>query len=834
MADNTLQYVQVDYTALRDALLQRIRSNWSLSWNDFLANNFGRIIVDLIAWSLSTLAFTINRAAAENFISTMTLRESAVRVGGLVGYKLRNPVAATVQCEAIINSPATLAVKLSKGTVINVPVSGSNITYELTDDYLIGVGKTTPEEIVLTVDPNATGALVFNTQFAATVGSENLDLVDSTIDLSSYVSTGQYVLQIGADDSHQHRIIDITATETSTQLSRLVIDPPWGNDATWNETTGNIKVQIIERRVVFVQGQTVTENFTLPATSSPGYVIRLSQTPAIEGSAVVTVNGTVWPVVPSLSLSDATAQNVEIKVLSNGQSAVIFGDGSFSVTPPINAVVFVTYRIGGGISGNLNVNTINTTIIGQQTGGQVTVNVTNTWSPGEGGTDQESLADARNNIPAFVQTNQRGVTLSDYAILASRFSDPVKGQVRFAQAISNVTNSLLEGNVVTVYAWTTGPTGGLIPLSASLKSALSDYMKTVAIGTDYVIVSDGTTRPAPIALRFKVTTGFSITDVAVSIISTIQSIINANKPGDPIIFSNMVSQLNVTSGVAALTIGTPLADLSPSSQLEIFTPPDDTYEYTIDLKQVNGNTYQGQIPVTPLTAWCFDILVGSTPILVIPDTTQGFARLVGDPTTNNLAAYNIGLLASRPVTITVSMTGDFFYATDEQQLYRADVVPGSSLTNPTLFWNPVSIGGSYVELATGNIVVSFKGDASTVQLSLITTQGYDTERTINLFIGYSGDNSLNKRRQIRSALRSWGNGLDIGGTIFASAITGINGQILLAASRSNVSDVVLSVLGVTGVNRVSLDSPSNSAIRLDAAATELLKIGVITLNGFTD
>jgi hypothetical protein len=33
---------------------------------------------------------------------------------------------------------------------------------------------------------------------------------------------------------------------------------------------------------------------------------------------------------------------------------------------------------------------------------------------------------------------------------------------------------------------------------------------------------------------------------------------------------------------------------------------------------------------------------------------------------------------------------------------------------------------------------------------------------------------------------------------------------------------------------VNLDSPSNSAVRLDSSATELLKVGAIVLNGLSD
>jgi hypothetical protein len=835
MAENTLSFVKLDYSQHQAALLQRIRSRWSLSWNDFLANNFGRILVDLIAWSVSVMAFILNRAAAENFLSTMTLRESAVRIGSLVSYKLRNPVAATVMCEAVVaGAPVASLVKLAKGTAINVITGSSTIPFELADDYTVAIGTNTPETVVLVVDPFAAGDDVLNTTFIAVAGNENLDLSDSTIDLTQYLSTGQYLLRNGASDNQAHRIIDIISSPSSTQKNRLVISPPWGTDVAAGEPDGTFSVTITERRVSFVQGQTFAETFAVPSVDTPGFTIKLSRTPVIDDSVVVNVDGTVWPVVSTLSLEDSGAQVVEIKILPDGTSTIVFGDGVFGAIPANNAAVIVTYRIGGGIVGNVDVGTINATVIGQQTGGQVTVAITNSWSPGIGGADLESLAEARNNIPPFIRANDQGVTLEDYASLASRFSDVIQGQVKFARAASNVINSLLEGNVVTIYAWTTGPTGGLIPLSVGLKNALTSYLRTKAVGTDLVVVLDGTTRPAPIAVRFKVFSGFSITTVATAIASTIQGIIAGNKPGDPIIFSDMVRKLDEVSGVSALTVATPLNDLTTVSSIEIFTAPNDSFVYNVDLTLVDSHTYTGQLPVSPLAPWCFTVNVNNSNLLIVPDNKPGFARLIGDSSINGTANYDVGLKKDRPITLTANMASDFFFATDEQILYRADVVAGSPITNPTLNWKAVSTGGSYVDLNTGKIVISFKGDPRTVTLSLVTAQGYDTERTVNLFIGYSGDNSLVKRREIRSALRIWANGFKIGGTLFTSAIRGADGSVLLATSRSNINDVVLSVSGVTGVNRINLDSPSNSAVRLDTAGTELLKIGSITLNGNVD
>lgn len=833
MAETTLTYIKIDYASHRDALLQRIRSRWSLSWNDFLANNFGRILVDLMAWTTSTMAYLINRAAAENFISTMTLRESAVRVGGLVSYQLRNPIAASVQCEAATAAPVTATVTLAKGTTINIPTGSGTIPFELAAAATIGTGATTPEQPVLYIDQYMAGNRVLNTQFVATAGSEYVDLADSTVDLTAYISSGQYLIKTNEPTTSAHRIADIIAAPGATQKNRLVIDPAWGSDPTWNERSETFPGWISERRVTFVQGQSFTESFTGPATDYPGFVTKLSRTPVIENSIVVTVNGSVWPIASSLSLEDKDSQKVQIKVLPDGSTAAIFGDGIFGAMVPVDATITASYRVGGGSAGNVDVGAINTTIIGQQSTSQVSVLITNAWTAGEGGMDLESLAEARNNIPAHVRTNGRGVTAEDYQTLASRFSDPLRGQVRYARAVTNGTNSLLEGNVVTIYAWTAGPTGGLVPLSAGLKTSLTNYLRSTAICTDYVVVRDGSNRPAPVACRFKAFTGFSISDTADAITSTISNIISANKPGDPVVFSDMVRQLDNVSGVSALTLATPLADLNPSSNTEIFTPPTSGYSYKIDLKLVDSHTYEGQLPVSPLTPWCFTISAGNKTILIVPDTRQGFARLIGDGTAEGLATYDLGLKAKRPIANT-SGQGNFYYATDEQKLYRADAATGSSSASPILYWKEVSIGGSYVDLFSGKLVISFKGDARDVTMSLITVQGYDTERSVNVYVGYTGDNSIVKRREIRNTLRNWASGFQVGSSLFAAPIRGSDGTVILATSQSNVTDVVMSVTGVTGVNRVSLDSPSNAAVRMDASTTELIKLGSIALNGLLD
>ena len=99
---------------------------------------------------------------------------------------------------------------------------------------------------------------------------------------------------------------------------------------------------------------------------------------------------------------------------------------------------------------------------------------------------------------------------------------------------------------------------------------------------------------------------------------------------------------------------------------------------------------------------------------------------------------------------------------------------------------------------------------------------------MSLYIGYSGDVSQTKRRVIRSALQTWGQGLSIGGSIYAQRVADI------AESVVSVTDIVSAIPGVTSVNRVSLDTPANSQNSITAADFEILTVVSVYLNNFPD
>jgi hypothetical protein len=776
--ENTLRFLKVDYQSHKDALLQRVRARWPQNWNDFLSNSFGIVLIDVVAWSTATLAFILNRVAGENYISTMTLRESAVRLGGLVGYQLRGPVPATVACEATLTTAQSADVTIKQGTLIRTADTAA-LPFEVTKDYTIKAGDRSPITPVVDFSPELSGANVINSFVSVTSGSVSVDLVDSTIDLSQYIEAGQSFSKAG--DSTVYIIQSLeTAPGAVANFTRIIIDRPYEG------ATEVVAAEVFDTRILLAQGQSITDRFVAPAAESPNFSIKLSRMPVIDNSVVVTVNGEVWTPVSLTALRDSEDSVYQVKTFVSGQTAVVFGDGRFGRLIPTEAAIAVVYRVGGGLDGNIALNTINTTVTGLVTSlsNPVPILITNSTSTGIGGRDRESIEEARVNIPYFARTNDRAVTLADYQTLAQQFTSPEFGSVAYARSAVRTENSFLEGNIVAIYAWTTGPDDSLVPLSSQLKLALTTYLQAKAVGTDLVEIFDGTARPVPVSLRFKVFGGFGIADTKRLVSDTLRSFISALRPGDTVVFSNLMRTLDETFGVDSINMATPTSDLIPANSTELFTPPQDNFVYEItrtgfgspvtDSAAQQVSNYSATLPLFPVQAWSIRLFLGTNELTIVPHTVPGFARLFGENISND------------------------------------DNYP------------------STVNLLTGSISLWLAGAPGDLTMKLVAVQGYSAERSVNVYIGYTGENTLTKRREIRSALRAWSDGLTIGGAMYARRVAGI------FASKVSITDVVEAISNVDSVTRVALDTPANNEDRITAADFELLRLGNIVLNNQVD
>ena len=132
------------------------------------------------------------------------------------------------------------------------------------------------------------------------------------------------------------------------------------------------------------------------------------------------VDGTsgVWQEENTLLDSSSTDQVFRVEIDDTGRATVVFGDGTFGMSPSETATVTAVYRVGGGTIGNVAAGTLTQTVLPELWLDSI-VNVT----AATGGRDQETREHARRVGPASSHDPLVAVTSADYQAAAQSFVD---------------------------------------------------------------------------------------------------------------------------------------------------------------------------------------------------------------------------------------------------------------------------------------------------------------------------------------------------------------------------------------------------------------------------
>jgi len=126
----------------------------------------------------------------------------------------------------------------------------------------------------------------------------------------------------------------------------------------------------------------------------------------------------VWQQVEDFFASAADDANYTLDATTG---VVTFGDGVHGRVPGVNLasptdnIVAASYRYGGGSQGNLPAGSIT-----QMQSYVPSINAATNYAASQGGTDEESLANAQLRAPLALQSNHRAVTNSDFEYMATQ------------------------------------------------------------------------------------------------------------------------------------------------------------------------------------------------------------------------------------------------------------------------------------------------------------------------------------------------------------------------------------------------------------------------------
>lgn len=288
----------------------------------------------------------------------------------------------------------------------------------------------------------------------------DLDL-GNAIPLSVSTATGTLTFELFPSDSDNNPMLDADVIITAGNLSNT--------------------------NIIGLQGSTQVDSNTSSGGANQSY--QLLQSPVLYDSIRVSVDGQTWSQVPYFS-SSAPTNEYRVEFDSNYVAYVIFGNGQAGRSPTQGSSIQVTYRIGGGVGGNILAGAITAqrgyVVPGLNYPAPVTFK---NYTPGEFGYNGDGLADIQAKLPPYLNTQNRAVSGSDYQILAAQFVSPYNGQSAIATAA--LRNYGCAGNVIDLYILVANGSGGVQIASDEFKVSLSDFMDSVKMFTDQVCIRDG-------------------------------------------------------------------------------------------------------------------------------------------------------------------------------------------------------------------------------------------------------------------------------------------------------------------------------------------------------
>lgn len=209
-----------------------------------------------------------------------------------------------------------------------------------------------------------------------------------------------------------------------------------------------------------IEGEIFNESFT--SNGQLGQRFTLSKTGVVASSIVVDIYEAVGGAAARYGLVDrliehtSTAPVYAVDLNADDSSTLVFGNGIHGKVPTNNALVNVTYRRSRGSAGNVDAYSIKefeslTNNLGPAYDGIV---VLPNQSRAFGGSDAESAASLKVNIPASFRSQDRAVSLQDYVDLVLRVPGIIKANAKVnvgkTALVGGITNRSLSASVATL------------------------------------------------------------------------------------------------------------------------------------------------------------------------------------------------------------------------------------------------------------------------------------------------------------------------------------------------------------------------------------------------
>ena len=563
MANNKdIKYFNRDFQGLKNLLVDYTKTYFPDTYNDFSPSSPGTMFMEMAAYVGDVLSFYLDNQIQETFIQYARQSENIYTLAYMLGYRPKVTKASTTNIDLYQQLPSVLSgsvyipdysycLQLAENTQIKT-TNNNNIFFLVQDNVNFAVSSSSdPTEL---------------TVYQTSGGNPQYFLLKKTRQaISAQVKSTSFTF--GAPASFQ------TVNLTDTNILQIL-------DIT--DADGNVwyEVPYLGQEMVYesIKNTNTNDPNTYQDTDAP-YLLRLRKTPR-RFVTRFTSTGTL-----QLQFGSGTTNDVDETIVPNSDNVGLglpykqsklftaFDPTNFLQTDtygvsPSNTTLTVRYLVGGGVSSNVDSNTLNA-LVNTNNASFINNNLNATTSnyifgtlavnnpeAASGGADGDTLEEIRQNSLVTFQSQLRNVTQADYLVrslsMPSNYGSIAKAYTE-AVKIENLevgeTPSVLDLYVLGYNANNT-----LTTVSNTVKNNLKTYLYEYRIINDSVRIRDAYVINIGVNFDIIVLPNINSSEVLINCINALRLYFNTEKwsINQPIILKDLYIELSKVQGVQTI------------------------------------------------------------------------------------------------------------------------------------------------------------------------------------------------------------------------------------------------------------------------------------------
>jgi hypothetical protein len=551
-----IKYINRDFSDFRQRLIEYAQTYFPSTYNDFTPSSPGMMFMEQAAYVGDVLSFYLDNQFQENFIQFAQQTNNIFDLAYMFGYKPKTTGVAQATIDFYQQLPAKLsgsvyipdydyAITINENTTIS---SQNGVSFLIQDklDFSLSSSQDPTETTVYQVS----GA---NPQYFLLKKSRNA--ISATIKTQTFTfSTPEQFATVNLSDSNIIGILDIVDSDGNTWYEtehlgqEMVYDPITNTNINDPNTTSDVSYLLRLKKV--------QRRFATRFTSLTNLQLQFGAGTSTDSDEEITPNpNNVGLGLPFIK-SKLTAAYSPVNFLYTNTYGIA----------PSNTTLTVRYLIGGGVTSNVTVNTLNTLDTTNSKFNNINLNATtanyifaslsaNNPEAASGGRGGDTLEEIRQNTLALVASQQRSVTADDYLVRAlsmpSEYGAVSKAYIEQPKLTDNQVSTI---ETLNLWVLSQNASGQLSVASTTLKNNLRTYISQYRVIGDNIEIRDAFIINIGVNFEVIVLPEYNNNEVLLACVTALQNYFNINnwQINQPIMIRDLYILLDKIKGVQTI------------------------------------------------------------------------------------------------------------------------------------------------------------------------------------------------------------------------------------------------------------------------------------------